>query len=100
MTLLQLCNFCSNTVWQKKSKKNFEITCFASIFFVPLHCHLKGRPLERTEGRRAAYRHAQRKGSAPYAERLGRRNRAARQKVRTHSVSETKVSETNLMFNL
>ena len=37
------------------------------------------------KGRRAANRYTQRKGSAPYAERLGRRNRAARQKVRRGS---------------
>ena len=59
--------------------------CFVSLFLVPLHCHLKGRPPEWMKGRRAANRYTQRKGSAPYAERLGRRNRAARQKVRRGS---------------
>ena len=71
MTLLQLCSFCSNTVWQKKSKKNFEITCFASIFFVPLQYQNSEGTTERVGSGRVAARHTLRKGSERDAERVG-----------------------------
>jgi len=67
---------------------------------VPLRYQNSGGTTERVGSGRAAARHTLRKGSGACAQRLRSMGGRARQHARSRSRRKTKVSETNLIFNV